>query len=68
MNIITRDIINKDIKVYNPFANNWGDYNSLCNKIDQIKNTLINRGAKPGDSVALIQIFISLNHMASVFA
>ncbi len=68
MNIITRDIINKDIKVYNPFANNWGDYNSLCRKIDQIKNTLINRGAKPGDSVALIQIFISLNHMASVFA
>ena len=68
MNIITRDKINKDIKVYNPFANVWQDYNSLCKKIDQIKNTLIRRGAKKGDSVALIQIFISLNHMASVFA
>jgi len=68
MNIITRDIINKDIKVYNPFTNNWIDYNSLCRKIDQIKNTLISRGAKKGDSVALIQIFISANHMACVFA
>lgn len=68
MTIITRDIINKDIKVYNPFSKNWDDYNSLCKKIDQIKNTLIRRGAEEGDSVALIQIFISANHMASVFA
>ena len=68
MNIITRDKINKDINVYNPFTNKWDDYNSICRKIDQIKNTLIRHGAKKGDSVALIQIFISINHMASVFA
>ena len=68
MNIITRNIINKDIKVYDPFTKNWNDYDSLCKKIDQIKNTLINRGAEKGDVVALIHIFISANHMASVFA
>ena len=68
MNIITRDKINKDIKVCNPFSKKWDDYNSLCRKIDQIKNTLIRHGAEKGDSVALIQIFISINHMASVFA
>ncbi len=68
MNIITRDKINKDIKIYNPFKNSWDNYNSLCKKIDQIKNTLISRGAQPGDSVALIQLFIDINHAASVFA
>lgn len=68
MNIITRDKINKDIRVYNPFTNSWDDYNSLCRKIDQIKNTLIRRGAEKGDAVALIQIYITANHMASVFA
>lgn len=68
MNIITRDKINKDIKVYCPSTNSWDDYNSLCSKIDQIKNTLMNRGAEKGDAVALIQIYINANHIASVFA
>jgi hypothetical protein len=66
--LITRAKINKDIKIYNPFRDQWDDYKSLCKKIDQIKNTLIRLGAKKGDSVALIQLFIDTNHMASVFA
>lgn len=66
--LITRAKINKDIKIYNPFIGRWDDYESLCRRIDQIKNTLIRLGAKKGDSVALIQLFINANHMASVFA
>lgn len=66
--IITRELINKDIKIYNPFKNSWDNYESLCKKIDQIKNTLLARGAKKGDNVALIQTFIDVNHAASVFA
>ena len=68
MNVISRDIINKDIKIYHPVTKKWDDYDSLCRNIDQIKNTLIRRGAEKGDSVALIQVYININHMASVFA
>lgn len=66
--IITREVLNKDLRIFNPFNAKWDDYNSLCLKIDQIKNTLIRYGAEKGDSVALIQLFINLNHIASVFA
>ena len=68
MSVITRNIINKDISIFNPFKNQWSNYDTLSRKIDQIKNTLISRGAQKGDSVALIQLFIDINHAASVFA
>ncbi len=66
--IITRELINKDIRIFHPFTQSWDDYNSLCNYIDRVKNTLLRHGAKKGDSIALIQDFIDINHIASVFA
>jgi len=66
--IITRELVNKDIKIYHPFKDQWDDYNSLCNHIDRVKNTLLRHGAKKGDSIALIQDFIDISHIASVFA
>jgi len=66
--IITRELLNKDLKIYNPLKNSWDNYQSLCKKIDQIKNTLLKRGAQKGNTVALIQLMIDTNHIASVIA
>jgi len=68
--IITRDIINRDIKyfdrgqvgLYKEF-----DYNSLSSMIDAYKNLLLSRGAKKGKSV-VIGNSANTSQIALVFA
>ena len=68
--IITRELINKNIKVYDTISETKDvyNYNSLSLLINRVKNTFLENGAQKGNIVCLIQADISLVHIAAIFA
>ena len=70
--IIDRNVINKDLILSEFLSDNSTiishNYQQFCQLINQIKHTLLEKGAKKSDTVALIQHRINAFHIASVFA
>jgi hypothetical protein len=66
--MISREIINKNI-IYRKFviAEKY-DYNALCEKINQAKNVLIDHGVQRESLVTVIDLTVTINYLAFVFA
>lgn len=70
MSLITRDIINRDIKFYDYYddsAKMEYDYDDISTDVDYFKNLLVDSGAKKGESV-LIGFAPSIKQIALFFA
>lgn len=66
--MISREIINKDI-VYRRFViGGEYDYDALCKKINQAKNLLIDCGVQRESLVVVIDLTVTINYLAFVFA